>query len=260
MQGITIRRLTADETAAIDKPSLLSLIAARLPSYALLFGAAIIWLAAFNLRQGVQWQMVAAFFLGAILYWASLEILEPLQTAYFGAVLNPRSPPAGFTIVLLGSAAVFGVVEMLAVFLPVFLVTRIHRSVSPQRLAAVGAACGVAFGLMQAANLTQFTAHGAVASTALLLQGFALIGLLAVAGALIGLILASNLPLTLLVIPPAAKIIVNWLASFIQNRGLSTGAFAALSWLVLIGLLIWFFWLRARMGIAYKTARVGRRT
>lgn len=222
-QKITITRLAQGQRVEVARKSFFATTRDRLHIYGLLFAFAAAWFFIFGYKQKPQIDTFAIFVIGCAFYWLSLQLLIPVQNTYFGLLLDPKSPSSNFSVVLLGSALLFAIVEELAKFIPLFVrsLTPPHRQV--KSFMALGAACGVGFGLMQAANLTGFAPDGSILDRADLAQKFLLIGINGCSGALIGLLMSLRLVAAFYLIPVGIKTLFDWLEVFVQKGIVGSG-------------------------------------
>jgi hypothetical protein len=238
IQKITITRVAEGQQVEIAKKSLITTITDRWPTYGLLFAFALGWILVFGYRQALRWEAAVLFIAGCTLYWLSLQLLVPMQTAYFSFALDPKSPSQSIYLVLLGSAFVFALIEQLSIFLPVLALSFLPADKHLKLALALGAACGAGFGLMQAANLTSFAPDGSVLVRADLLQKLFLVGISATSGALLGLLLAAKLPWGYFLIPIGIKALFNWFAAFVQKGAVGTGFYTFISIVLTAGTLV----------------------
>jgi RsiW-degrading membrane proteinase PrsW (M82 family) len=161
-----------------------------------------------------------------------LQLLTPLQNAYFGMAFDPRAASSSIYIVLLGSAFLFALVEELTKFVCVFLRSLLKMGHNLRLGIALGVACGAGFALMQAANLLAFTPSGAAAVPADLVQKFLSIGLNTATGALIGFLIIARWPWAFYLIPIGIKTLFNWLPFFVQKGSLRPASYSLLTFVL----------------------------
>jgi hypothetical protein len=229
VQQITVRRLAVGEKAEIASESWFSVFRKRLPIYGLLTGFAAIWLLALAYREIKRPDIAVMFVSGAALYWLSLQILTPLQKAYFGMALDPTAVSSSFYVILFGSAFLFALVEELTKFVCVFLRSLLKMGHNLKLGIALGAACGAGFSLMQAANLLAFTPTGGVAVPPDLVQKFFAIGLNTATGGLIGFLIVARWHWLFYLIPVGLKTLPNWLAYFLQKGIMQASTYSILT-------------------------------
>jgi len=228
-QKITIRRLAIGENAEIASESWFAVFWKRLPMYGLLTAFAAIWFLSLAYRDVKRPDIAVMIASGAALYWLSLQLLTPLQNAYFQMVLDPKSASSNFYIVVLGSAFLFAFVEEFTKFICVFLRSLLKLGHNVRLGIALGAACGAGFALMQAANLLAFTPSGGAAVPADLVQRFFSVGLNTATGALIGFLIMARWPWTFYLIPIGLKTLLNWLAYFLQKGAMRPSTYSLLT-------------------------------
>jgi hypothetical protein len=200
-----------------------------LPIYGLLAAFAAIWFLALAYRDVKRLDIAVMIVSGAVLYWLSLRLFTPLQNAYFGMVLDPKSASSSIYIVLLGSAFLFAFVEELTKFVCVFARSLLNMKHNLKLGIALGAACGAGFALMQATTLLAFTPSGGAAVPADLVQKFFLVGLNTATGALIGFLLMARWPWAFYLIPIGLKTLINWLAYFVQKGSMQPSSYTLLT-------------------------------
>ncbi len=232
VSGITVTRQVPGESAEIVRQSIWTMIANRLPGYLILLAMALGWFVALGYSGIKLPQTWAVLVIAAGLYWLSLQVLMPIQNAYFAWAIDPRSGSGNTYIMLLGSALIFAIIELAAIALPVVAVYLIKKVDAIKLAIAVGAAAGAGYGLMQAANLTQFGADGSILLPVDMMQKVALIGICAVCGGLIGLFLATKQPWQYYLIPIGIKALLNWTSVFVQKGDLMLPAHTFISILV----------------------------
>jgi len=255
VQQMTIRRLTTGEKATVAKTSWFVLFRDRFPIYGLLTLFAAAWFIALAYRDGKRIDALVMFVAGAALYSLSLQLLSPLQNAYFGIVIDPRSPSASIHLVMLGSAFLFAFAEELTKFICVFGRSLAKLGHSPRLGIALGAACGAGFALMQAANLLAYTPTGGAADPADVVQKFLSIGLNTTTGAMIGFLLFARRPWGFYLIPIGMKTLFDWLPFFVQKGQLKPSSYSVLTFVLTVLALIVLFLLYRRV---QPTARPGR--
>ena len=253
--GISVSRQAPGESAEIARQSIWTMIYNRLPGYSILAAIALGWFIALGFSGTKLPQPWVALVVAAGLYWLSLQALMPIQNAYFAWVIDPRSGAGNTYVMLFGSALIFAVFEMAAIALPVLALYLIKRFDSVKLAVAIGAAAGAGFGLMQAANLTQFGADGSVLLPIDMLQKIALIGVCAVCGALIGLFLAVKSPLFYYLIPIGIKAVFNWTSVFVQKGDLLLVPHAFISALIGAGCVYALIVFRHRCAGHFKTRK-----
>ena len=231
-QKITVRRLAVGEKAEIASESWFAVFMKRLPIYGLLAAFAAAWFLALAFRDAKRLDIVVLIVAGAVLYWLSLQLLTPLQNAYFGMAFDPRAASSSIYIVLLGSAFLFALVEELTKFVCVFLRSLLKMGHNLRLGIALGVACGAGFALMQAANLFAFTPSGAAAVPADLVQKFLSIGLNTATGALIGFLIIARWPWAFYLIPIGIKTLFNWLPFFVQKGSLRPASYSLLTFVL----------------------------
>jgi hypothetical protein len=246
--GFTVLRLAPGESAQIVRMSIWTMISNRLPGYLLLAVLAIGWFAALGRKEAAKPIGWIALVVSAALYWLSLQALMPVQNAYFAWAIDPHGSGGNAYITLFGSALIFAIFEMATIALPVVGWHLVKRMDSGKIAIAIGAAAGAGFGLMQAANLTQFADDGSILLKVDLLQKVALIGVCVVCGALIGLLLQARLPSQYYLIPIGIKTILNWTSAFVQKGSLSLSPHAFISLLIAAGSLLVLFLIRRSSG------------
>ncbi|MGB5107641.1 MAG: hypothetical protein WBP29_02445 [Candidatus Zixiibacteriota bacterium] len=230
--GISVIRQVAGEKVEIARLSIWTMITNRLPGYLLLLAMALGWLVAFSWSEIKGPKTWIAFAVAAALYWLSLQVLMPIQNAYFGWAIEPSGGSGNTYITLLGSALIFAIFEIAAIAIPIVALYFIKHFDRVKPAIAIGAAAGAGFGLMQAANLTQFATDGSVLIPADMIQKIGLIGVSTICGALIGLFIASRLPLQYYLIPIGIKALLNWTAVFVQKGSMTFGPHAFISLLL----------------------------
>ncbi len=258
-QKITIRRLATGEKAEIASESWFAVFWKRLPIYGLLAAFAAIWLLSLAYRDVKRPDIAVMIVAGAVLYWLSLQLLTPLQNAYFQMVLDPKSASSNFYIVVLGSAFLFAFVEELTKFVCVFLRSLLKMGHNLRLGIALGAACGAGFALMQAANLLAFTPSGGAALPADLVQRFFSIGLNTTTGALIGLLIMTRWPWAFYLIPIGLKTLLNWLAYFMQKGAMRPSTYSLLT-LVFTAVALTALYLFYRRAQAVKVSGRGEKS
>ncbi len=256
---ITVTRLAAGQSVEIARESIFSLIFERFPGYFLLVVLAAIWFV-FYARGHWRAPVVAIVLIAGIgLYWVTLQFLPAIQNAYFGFAINPRSQSMSVYITLLGSALIFALVELIAIAIPTAAGLTIRPAKTLAFAIAVGAACGVGFGVAQAMNLTAFNADGSVQFKVDMIHKFASIGMNAVCGALFGVIIATRQAAAFYLIPIGLKTLFNWEAAFLQKSALTLPQHSVIGLLVaIIGALI--LWLLSRRMEMPKNLAVRNRT
>ncbi len=243
-QNIVVQRVKTGTVAQVERPSFWGTIENRAGPYALLLLFSLACAAILGWRHELRFDALALFIVGALLYWGSLKLLEPLQQAYFSFTINPQSPSSNIYMTLLGSALLFAIVEQIAILIPTLIAFLLPYKKRLAVCIAIGAACGAGFGLMQAINLTGFTASGAAVSGQLLVQKLGLIGISAGCGAFFGLFLGGKAGFWFYLIPVGIKGLQNWLAAFVQKGSLSEGEYIVVTLLVAGLTLFLFYWLR----------------
>lgn len=258
VEQITIRRLAAGEKAEIASESWFTIFWKRMPIYGLLSAFAAIWFLALAYRDVKRPDIVVMFVAGAVLYWLSLRLLTPLQSAYFGMALDPRATSSNFYIVVLGSAFLFALVEELTKFVCVFLRSLLKIGRNVKLGIALGAACGAGFALMQAANLLAFTPTGGPAVPMDLLQKFLAIGLNTATGALIGFLIFARWPWGFYLIPIGLKTLLNWLAYFLQKGVMQPSMYSFLTFVFTAVALVALYLLYRRAEAVRDSGRGGK--
>ena len=221
VSGISVIRQAPGESAEIVRQSIWTMIYNRLTGYLILTAMALGWFVALGYSGVKLPQTWATLIIAAGLYWLSLQVLMPIQNAYFGWAIDPRSGSGNTYIMLFGSALIFAIVELAAIALPIVAFHLIKRFDSIKIAIAVGIAAGAGFGLMQAANLTQFGADGSILLPVDMLQKVALIGVCAVCGGLIGLFVTTGRTFPYYLIPIGIKALLNWTSVFVQKGDLT---------------------------------------
>ena len=227
--GMSVVRLAPGESTEIARLSVWTMIKNRLPGYLLLFAMALGWFVAFSWTELKGPKTWIAFVAAAALYWLSLQLLMPIQNAYFAWAIEPGGSSGNTYIMLLGSALIFAIIEVAAIAFPIVALHFIKHFDHVKLAVAIGAAAGAGFGFMQAANLTQFATDGSVLIPADMIQKAGLIGVCTVCGALIGLFIAAKLPAQYYLIPIGIKALLNWSAVFVQKGAMSYGPHAFIS-------------------------------
>jgi hypothetical protein len=245
-QKIIVQRVEKGSLAEVERASFWDNLQRRAGPYLLLLAFAALWAAVIGWRNELRFDAFAVFVAGAAIYWASIQVLDPLQEFYFSIAINPRSPASNTYVTLLGSALLFAVIEQIAILIPIAIAHFLPYKKKLPIYIAIGAACGAGFGLMQSANLTSFMPDGAVASGELLFQKLGLVGISAVSGALFGLFLGVTASIWFYLIPIGMKGIQNWLAAFLQKGSLSQGEYIVVTLLVAAMMLSLYYWLRYR--------------
>ncbi len=237
--GFSVIRLAPGESAQITRVSVWTLISNRLPGYLLITALALAWFVALGWKEASKPFGWVAFVAAAALYWLSLQALMPVQNAYFGWAIDPRSGGGNTYVTLFGSALIFAIFEMAAIALPVIALYFLKRMDGVKIAIAFGAAAGAGFGLMQAANLMQFTDDGSILMRIDALQKICLIGVCAACGALIAVVIAARLPAHYYLIPIGIKTVLNWTAAFVQKGALSQSSQVFISFLIAaVGVLV----------------------
>jgi RsiW-degrading membrane proteinase PrsW (M82 family) len=237
VQKITVLRLPQGAKAEIASESLMSVLWKRLPIYGLLAVFAAVWFLALAYRDFKRIDIAVMIVGGGVLFWLSLKLLEFLQTTYFGFVLDPRSTSTSFSMVLLGSALLFAVIEELTKFVCVFGRSLMSQSHKVRLGIALGAAAGAGFALMQAGHMMQFTSTGGLVATSDLVQKFFAIGLNTATGAMIGFLIASRWMWAFYLIPVGLKMLFNWLAFFVQKGTMRPASYTVLTFVLTVVLL-----------------------
>jgi RsiW-degrading membrane proteinase PrsW (M82 family) len=231
-QKITVRRLAVGEKAEIVSESWFSIFMKRLPIYGLLAAFAAVWFLALAYRDAKRLDIAVMIVASAVLYWLSLQLLTPLQNAYLGMALDPKSPSSSIYIILLGSALLFAFVEELTKFVCVFLRSLLKIGHNPRLGIALGAACGAGFALMQGVNLLAFTPSGGAAVPADLVQKFLSIGLNTTTGALIGFLIITRWQWGYYLIPIGIKMVFNWLPAFVQKGSMRPASYSVFTFVL----------------------------
>lgn len=251
VQEITIRRLATGEKAEIVSESWFAVFWKRLPIYGLLTAFAAIWFLSLAYRNVKRPDIAVMIVSSAVLYWLSLQLLIPLQNAYFGMVLDPRAVSSSFYMVVLGSAFLFAFVEELTKFICVFLRSLLKMRHNVRLGIALGAACGAGFALMQAANLLAFNPTGGVAVPADLMQKFFSIGLNTATGALIGFLIIARWPWAFYLIPIGIKTLFNWSAFLVQKGNMRPASYSLLTFVLTAVALVVLY-------LLYRRAQAGK--
>ncbi len=245
---ITVTRLAAGESAQIERRSFFALLFDRFPNYLILAALAAAWMV-FYCRKEWRAPAVAIVFLAGIgLYWLSIQILPAIQSAYFGFAINPRSPSASVYLTLLGSALIFALVELIAIVIPVAAAYTIRPFKNAAVAIAIGAACGIGYGVMQAMNLTAFLPDGSLQYKADLIHKFASIGINGICGAMFGIILGGRLQAVYYLIPIGFKTLFNWEGVFLQKGVLTIPQHGVIGLLVAIAAAVVLWLLSRRLG------------
>ncbi len=231
VQKITVRLLPGGEKAEIATESWVDVFMRRLPIFGLLALFTIVWSLPMVYRNFKRIDVAILFVAGAALFWLSLEILKPIQTTYFGMVLDPKGNSGNVYLLMLGSALLFAFVEELTKFGSLMVRMLLGVKHSPKLGIVLGAACGAGFALMQAAYLAPYSATGGVPAGDLV-QKFFLIGLNIATGALIGFVMLSRLKASFYLIPLLFKTIFDWLAIFVQKGDMRPSTYTFLSFLL----------------------------
>ncbi len=238
VSGISVIRHAPGESAEIVRQSIWTMISNRLPGYLILLAMALGWFVALGFSGIKLPQTWAALVIAAGLYWLSLQVLMPIQNAYFAWAIDPRSGSGNTYIMLLGSALIFAIIELAAIALPILAFFLIKKFDTIKHAIAIGAAAGAGYGLMQAANLTQFGADGSILMPVDMIQKVALIGICAVCGGLIGLFIETKHPFHYYLIPIGIKALLNWTSVFVQKGDLTLPPHAFISILLAAGCVI----------------------
>jgi RsiW-degrading membrane proteinase PrsW (M82 family) len=257
-QKIAIRRLAVGEKAEIASESWFSIFRKRLPIYGLLAAFAAIWLLSIAYRDIKRPDIAVMIVSGAVLYWLSVQLLTPLQNAYFQSVLDPKSVASNFYLVVLGSALLFALVEESTKFVCVFLRSLLKAGHNLKFGMALGAACGAGFALMQAANLLAFTPTGGAAVPADLAQRFFSIGLNTATGAMIGMLIMARCSWAYYLIPIGLKTLLNWLAYFMQKGAMRPATYSFLTFVFAALTLIVLYLLYRRLQATKTTGSTGK--
>lgn len=238
VSGISVIRQAPGESAEIVRQSIWTMISNRLPGYLILLAMALGWFVALGYSGIKLPQTWAALVIAAGLYWLSLQVLMPIQNAYFAWAIDPRSGSGNTYIMLLGSALIFAIIELAAITLPILAFYLIKKFDTIKHAIAIGAASGAGYGLMQAANLTQFGADGSILLPVDMIQKVALIGICTVCGGLIGLFIETKHPFHYYLIPIGIKALLNWTSVFVQKGDLTLPPHAFISILLAAGCVI----------------------
>ncbi len=119
VSGISVIRQAPGESAEIVRQSIWTMISNRLPGYLILLAMALGWFVALGYSGIKLPQTWAALVIAGGLYWLSLQVLMPIQNAYFAWAIDPRSGSGNTYIMLLGSALIFAIIELAAMALPI---------------------------------------------------------------------------------------------------------------------------------------------
>jgi hypothetical protein len=223
-QQISVVRLAEGKEATIARRSLIGVYRDRLPGYFALLIVAAIWFVGFGYGQVKRLDLYVLFLVGALLYWLSLLLLNPIQKLYFGFALDPANPTSSY-VFLFGFALIIGVVEEASKYVPILSRSLIAKSFDLRLALSIGAACGAGFGFLQAANLTAFNGDGTLLIRSDLFQKFFLIGINAGTGAFLALLIASKKPFAYYLIPIGLKTLFNWLIVFVQKGIMTSGLY-----------------------------------
>lgn len=232
VSGISVIRQAPGESAEIVRQSVWTLIQNRIVGYLILAAIALAWFFVLEYSGVKVPQTWVSLVIAAGLYWLSLQLLMPVQNAYFGWAIDPRSGSGNTYIMLFGSALIFALVEMASIALPIVAFYLIKKFDSTKLATAIGVAAGAGFGLMQAANLTQFSADGSILLPVDMLQKVALIGICAVCGGFIALFMTTGKTFPYYLIPIGIKALLNWTSVFVQKGDLTLPPHAFISILI----------------------------
>lgn len=238
--GIAVFRQVAGQAVEIARESILTLIGNRFAGYLFLLVVAIIWYFGLTLKGITLPLGWMAFAVTTGLYWLSIEALLPIQNSYFAWMIDPRGGGNAY-FTLFGSALIFGIVEMAAIAIPPLALFLLKKLDGVRLAVVIGVAAGIGYGLMQAANLTQFNTDGSIVMKVDLLQKTALIGVCAACGGLVALFMIKRSPAHYYLIPIGIKTLLNWTSVFLQKGALRVESHAFISLLfaaVAVGILL----------------------